>query len=353
VRLIHEDDVAFGVVIGNKSGEQIVKARVIVDATEEALLWRQTDVEAEKYAPTVRQSVFFNNSEGEMQLPMSLSSGITIHPSVWAGEVCVEFEVEEGDQLSAMRKIPDVIKLVREEVPQLKDALVTHAGNEPFPTAPLYHFADKGITHPEIKNLFGAGIWASDVENTPGGRLALGEEVGKAASQCKGVSEFPSEMMTGSFIGRQEVMSDVLVVGGGTGGALAAIAAGREGVKTTLIEASPCLGGIGTGGAIHSYYHGVNGGIQDEVDQRVKDLTPLFAGKWQARGFHPGVKKLVLQQMAEEADVDILLNTVVTGVLCEEKLVQQAADSETRTSIAVSEKVEKRNRLRSVIAVVP
>ncbi|MFQ5906162.1 MAG: FAD-dependent oxidoreductase, partial [bacterium] len=104
----------------------------------------------------------------------------------------------------------------------------------------------------------------------------------------------------------------------------------------------------GTGGAIHSYYHGVNGGIQDEVDQRVKDLTPLFVGKWGVRGFHPGVKKLVLQQMAEEAGVDILLNTVVTGVLCEER-----AHCKPGTSLVISEQVEKRNRLRSVIAVGP
>jgi len=350
VRLICENDEACGVVIGNKSGEQIVKARVIVDATEEALLWRQTDINAQKLTPPASQAVFFNHAEDGMQLPLALN-GITIYPGIWDGEVCVEFEVEKLDPLAAMREIPDVLKTVRAEFPQLKDALVTHAGNEPFPLAPLVRFDGKGIEHPKIKNLFGAGIWASETENTPAGRLSLGEKVGKVASECQGVKEFPPEMVTGSLIGKPEVMSDVLVIGGGTGGAIAAIAAGREGAKTTLIEVSPCLGGIGTGGAIHSYYYGVNGGIQDEVDQRVKDLTPLFAGKWGVGGFHPGVKKLVLQQMVEEANVDILLNTVVTGVICEEEKSQDEGKSETGTSVAIPEETEERNEIHSVVAV--
>lgn len=350
VRLIFEDDLAFGIVIGNKSGEQIVKAKVIVDATEEALLWRQTDVKAQKSIPDASQAFFFNHAEGEMQLPLDLGGGVTVHPSVWKGEVCVEFGIEKYDQLNTMRTIPDVIKLVRDEVPQLKDALVSHTGNEPFPLAPLVHLEDSGMKHPHLRNLFGAGIWSSEIENTPSGRLALGEEVGGIASECEGAEKFPREMMIGSFIGKPEVMSDALVVGGGTAGAIAAIAAGREGARTTLIEASPCLGGIGTGGAIHSYYYGVRGGIQDEMDQRLKDLTPLFMGKWKVGGFHPVVKKVVLQQMAEDAGVNILLNTVVTGVLCEER---NKAENEKETSIAISEGVEKRNKLLSVIAVGP
>ena len=36
-------------------------------------------------------------------------------------------------------------------------------------------------------------------------------------------------------------------MGGGTGGAIAAIVAAREGAKTTLIETGLSLGGIGTG----------------------------------------------------------------------------------------------------------
>ena len=49
---------------------------------------------------------------------------------------------------------------------------------------------------------------------------------------------------------------DVVVVGGGTGGAPAAIAAGRQGARTLLLEYLHGLGGVGTMGYIASYYHG-------------------------------------------------------------------------------------------------
>ncbi|MBM3212315.1 FAD-dependent oxidoreductase, partial [Candidatus Poribacteria bacterium] len=100
------------------------------------------------------------------------------------------------------------------------------------------------------------------------------------------------------------------------------------------------------------YYYGVRGGIQDEVDRRIKDITPLFLGKWKVGGFHPLVKKLVLQQMVEEAGVDIYVNTVVTGVLYEGGRVQRGLEDKTEKSIAIPEQ-GKRNKLLSVIAVGP
>lgn len=352
VRLIFENDTVFGVVIGNKSGEQIMKAKVVVDATEDALFWRQTDVRAELNAIEAKQAIFFNHLSGEMELPLDLGGEIKIFPSVWKDEICVEFRIEKTDPLAGRRRTPEILRLVREEVPQLKDALVTHSGNEPFPITPMIELQNKSIAHSKLKNFFGAGIWASAVENTPTGRLNLGEEVGKAAAECAGVKEFPPEMMTGSYIGQPSVTSDVLVVGGGTGGAIAAISAGRQGAKTALIEAGTSLGGMGTGGAIHFYSAGTSGGIQDEVDQRIDELAPLFVGKWGVIGFHPEVKKLVLQQMVEEANVDIFLNTVVTGVLTAEgRTGLTAEEAEAETAIAISEAPERMNKIQGIIAV--
>ncbi|MBN1818681.1 MAG: FAD-dependent oxidoreductase [Sedimentisphaerales bacterium] len=59
---------------------------------------------------------------------------------------------------------------------------------------------------------------------------------------------------------------DVVVVGGGTGGAPAAISAARQGAKTLLIEYLHGLGGVGTMGLISSYYHGNRVGFTSEVD---------------------------------------------------------------------------------------
>jgi hypothetical protein len=186
VRLIFEDDAAFGVVIGNKSGEQIVRAEVIVDATEDALLWRQTGAKARENDVCGLQTAFLNHIDNKseiMKLPMDLGAGVSVQPSVWEDEVCVEFPVHKYNPLVARQTMPDILRMIRREVASVMDSLVTHAGNEPFPMSPVIDIENRSTSHPDIKNFFGAGVWAAGVDNTPMGRLALGEEVGKMAAR--------------------------------------------------------------------------------------------------------------------------------------------------------------------------
>ena len=55
LRLVYEGETAFGVVLGNRNGEQVVYAKAIVDATEEALLWSQTNEQATSPAVATSQ----------------------------------------------------------------------------------------------------------------------------------------------------------------------------------------------------------------------------------------------------------------------------------------------------------
>ncbi|MDR1484979.1 MAG: FAD-dependent oxidoreductase [Planctomycetaceae bacterium] len=64
----------------------------------------------------------------------------------------------------------------------------------------------------------------------------------------------------------EEGYYDVIVVGGGTSGAPAAIAAGRQGAKVLLVEYLHGLGGVGTEGAIANYYWGNRVGFSAEVE---------------------------------------------------------------------------------------
>ena len=58
---------------------------------------------------------------------------------------------------------------------------------------------------------------------------------------------------------------DVVVIGGGTGGAPAGIGAARQGAKTLVVEMHHGLGGVGTLGAISKYYWGNRVGFTKEV----------------------------------------------------------------------------------------
>ena len=65
---------------------------------------------------------------------------------------------------------------------------------------------------------------------------------------------------------------DVVVIGGGTAGAPAAIAAARAGAKTLVVDYMPRLGGVGTSGMIGYYWYGKICGFTQEVEDGIKAL---------------------------------------------------------------------------------
>jgi hypothetical protein len=73
---------------------------------------------------------------------------------------------------------------------------------------------------------------------------------------------------------------DVVVVGGGTGGAPAGIAAGRTGAKTLVLESQHGLGGVGTLGAIASYYWGNRVGFSATVLGGSNAWIPEQKAEW-------------------------------------------------------------------------
>lgn len=106
---------------------------------------------------------------------------------------------------------------------------------------------------------------------------------------------------------------DVVVVGGGTAGGPAAIVAAQEGLKTAVVEPQSFLGGIGTGGGIHMYYHGLQTGVQVAIDDRTDAWTKRIGGT--CNGFHPEAKKLALQELADAAGVTCLYRTFFLGAV--------------------------------------
>ena len=72
---------------------------------------------------------------------------------------------------------------------------------------------------------------------------------------------------------------DVVVVGGGTGGAPAGIAAARQGARTLVVEYLYGLGGVGTMGLIGKYYYGYINGFTKEVDEGVASFADSAENK--------------------------------------------------------------------------
>lgn len=116
--------------------------------------------------------------------------------------------------------------------------------------------------------------------------------------------------------------TDVLVIGGGTAGFGAAVAAGRAGFKVILLEATSKIGGVmafcpgmpwGAG-----YPTNVTiGGLMEELTNRLTSMTPPAAEKRPCtlENFGPEIQydhdiaTITMFEMLEEAGVRVCLNT--------------------------------------------
>ena len=118
---------------------------------------------------------------------------------------------------------------------------------------------------------------------------------------------------------------DVLVAGGGTAGAVAGIAAAREGARTLVVEGFGWLGGTQTGALVTpmmpNQIDGVplNAGLDAEICDRL--IAQRQSGVWRDgnRGwFNPESLKHLLEQMAIEAGTELLYYTLVDDAIVED-----------------------------------
>ena len=138
-------------------------------------------------------------------------------------------------------------------------------------------------------------------------------------------------MSTYTYTRKLEVEDDfdVLVAGGGPAGTAAAIAAARLGAKVLLVEATGCLGGMGTSGLVSTFGPVANGkemlvgGIMREVvyglQQRgelgphvVTEFLHSQLNRWVP--FKPEGLKRLLDDMIEEAGVEVRFFTRLIDV---------------------------------------
>ncbi len=122
--------------------------------------------------------------------------------------------------------------------------------------------------------------------------------------------------------------TEVLIVGGGSSGAMAAIAAARQGAKTTLIDFNPALGGTGTYGGVHSYWFGRRVGFSAEITTYTATLQTQL-GEAPPSGNVPRwnieAKTQAWLNLARDAGVNLLFNAAVFGTVVENKRVHGVA----------------------------
>lgn len=117
---------------------------------------------------------------------------------------------------------------------------------------------------------------------------------------------------------------DLIVAGGGTAGAMAALYGARGGLKTVLLEPQYTLGGTSTVGGVSTYWFGNRFRDVREIDSETERMAgplklPRREGIWsETDDFHPGIRGEVLTRLCLEAGVTIRFGQLVFGTICEE-----------------------------------
>ncbi len=113
---------------------------------------------------------------------------------------------------------------------------------------------------------------------------------------------------------------DVVVVGGGTGGAPAGISAARQGAKTLVLEYLHGLGGVGTMGLISKYYYGYIKGFTKEIDEGVAGFGADV--KREGGGWNIERKKEWYRSELRKAGADIWFGVLGCGAFVEDGCVK-------------------------------
>lgn len=156
-----------------------------------------------------------------------------------------------------------------------------------------------------------------------GGKIALPEGC-KLTSYNRSVSYNEFENLECGTIEITRVKRcELVIAGGGTSGALAAIHSARQGIKTVLIEFNHQLGGTGTVGGVSSYWFGKRFGDTAQLDERINKIYEKLGlyrkpGIWgYYDNYNPDLKSHVLFEMCREAGVEVYFNTIAFAAICE------------------------------------
>jgi hypothetical protein len=355
-----------GVVVANRSGRQAVKAKVIIDATPRGTVARMAGASFTDYpaGPQEFKRVVIGGrprpGEGVVVPPYArrtIRRPGGVEQPVWEYRLTLlmrdgsfasfaEAEQRARDLTWTARSV-DASESLFQVPPDSMRARANPGGEWPgVDRVNLRAFQPRGVDR--LYLLGGcAGISreaAADLLR-PAAFMAVGERIGAAAAtDAGGMGELAGIRVPGDSGSASEsgdlwevapgalprfrslpavsceartwpvaAEYDVVVIGGGTGGAPAGIGAGREEARTLVVEFHHGLGGVGTMGLISSYYHGNRVGFTSEVDKGVDSMGAVQRDS--GSGWIPTWKMEWYRQALREAGAEVWFGAMGIGAV--------------------------------------
>ncbi len=317
-----EDGRIAGVVMANRSGRQAIRAKVIIDATRQAVVARQAKAEFRPFVPGqqtfTRVVVGGERQSGDNILSAekkgftydSVAKGTsyrlpvyeyTLRINMAAGGVASFNGAENKARDATYHEESEMASEVLTYVPS--DTIIGQQHQDSWPGAEkseLGPFRPKDIPCLYVLSAYAdLGSEATRELMRSVELMGMGTRIGRAAAReskaralsanavlartivSGGIQVDVGENLDGirsndlgtirsgtcalPILGRY----DVVVVGGGTSGAPAGIDSARSGAKTLVIEYLHELGGVGTVGLIGKYWYGLRRGFTAYADEQI------------------------------------------------------------------------------------
>ena len=342
-----------GICIANRSGIQAVRGKVIIDATHNAQIARLAGASFHPFKAGAHKFVF-TVVGNKIKQHSSIINTEEIFPAFNVGKNSLrvlKYTIEmplKNDSYDALMETEQAIRDITWDVDQCDSSDI------PYYTPSSYMKSSRTFEPDNISNLYVLGPCSAFSRDEavyfmePAIMMEYGEMIGVKAAQkairmdtASGLKIKPLEenanksgkvMIAGAFRplipydsvvfdgGGLPVLGeyDVVVAGGGTAGAPAAISAGRNGSSVLVLEYLHGLGGVGTYGFIGRYTVGHRKGFTEEVDHGMQSIAPPdhprhikkdsseWPVDWKAEWYRKEIRK---------AKGDIWFHTIVCGTL--------------------------------------
>jgi len=370
--LFDDDGRVAGIVMANRSGRQAVKARIVIDATSRANVARMAGAKFKPYPSglqTFKRIVVGGGVRTNKDIQSQNKSSL-ISTNSGLQYTAIEYTLKIPMKDGSFASFAKAEQIARDKTwhPSQADASETLFQVPPDPMkgkktlSESWPGAEKveldAFQPQDLNNLFVIGgcadipRQAADKLLRPLELMKVGTRIGAlAASQAKIIAKADnvkiiSKTVSGATSGdiRENLSGikktlteplrvhadkraipilkevDVVIVGGGTGGAPAGISAARQGAETLVLEYLHALGGVGTTGFISKYYYGNITGFTQEMDEGIMSFGGN--GKHKDGGWNIILKKEWYRRKLHQAGAEVWFGVLGCGAFVENGCVK-------------------------------